>query len=508
MVTRSLGLQYLWIDALCIVQDDFEDWNKESAIMGRIYTNSHVALVALQGESCHDGFLDRTTARKVPIYYKSSLKPHINSIYWLRQVSGDYAYMRATIGKFGAIAYDAGNSRWNKRGWTLQETQLSTRKLMFGAERMYFDCGVRFWIENMRGFLTQQIWSRPFLHLLFEDLGLNPKNFHFAWYGVVGEYSHRDLAYPTDRLPAISGLAQIMHGRMAGIYLAGLWQSDLFDGFLWIRPPWDRPAMSGATFIDCVVHPNEYIAPSWSWAGSKKEVFYVCRVPPHPKNASEIEILEATTALIGSNPFGGVRDGHLLLRGRTLRLKGAWIFGVDGNIVEYSGWTNGNMWLEVISHKGFEIARCALDWQIPEAAKDFELCEAPWDQLMMMIVASHSIDGENWENDENEEYREEVEEEEDEEAVEDEINEINESIESDDNIDFGDEERKSERGEEDDPDGKDNSPEERRDYFGLLLLPTTREADSWVRVGVCMLRSDIHGRTVLDNCSEKIVKLV
>ncbi|KAK0609158.1 hypothetical protein DIS24_g12443 [Lasiodiplodia hormozganensis] len=173
------------------------------------------------------------------------------------------------------------------------------------------------------------------------------------------------------------------------------------------------------------------------------------------------------------------------------------------------------MWLEVISRNGFEIARCSLDCEIPETAKDFELCEAPYDQLMMLIIESHSMDSkdleneeeeEDWEADEDEEVYGDEGGEEDEQAKDDEKGESNESNKSDgDDMDDEEEVKQSEKEEED---KKENSPEEPRTYFGLLLLPKARKADSWVRVGVFMLRSDIHGRTVLDNCSERVVRVV
>lgn len=520
VVTRSLGIRYLWIDALCIVQDDSEDWAKESAVMGRIYTNSYVTLIALQKESCHDGFLDRKTAKRVPIYYKSSLKPHINGIYWLRHVSNYYVSKRRKMGQYGAIAYDQGISRWKTRGWTLQEQMLSIRKVMFGSERMYFDCGVRFRTENMDMLRELQSWSSPFLDSIFEDLG--PENVYLQWYSVVALYSGRDLTYSTDMLPAVSGLAEIIHKRIGGDYLAGLWRPDLLDGLLWISAPWKRPGMSGVTFIDSVVHPKHYTAPSWSWARLQQKIEFVYYIPPYPNNVSEIDVLEAKTALIGPNPFGGVQGGHLLLRGKTFGLQGARIFGVDGKKVDIKAWKQGSIWLEVISHNGSEIARCALDWQSSEASKDLDLCEAPWDQLMMLITASHSIGSENLEDDDDNEDSEDEEGEEDEEAEQAEEDEEaerdknekrNKRSESDnDDMDDEHEDRQSGQDEEDNKDGegdkKNNSSEKLWEYFGLLLLPTTREANSWVRVGVCMLRGDIHGRTVLDNWSEKTVKLV
>lgn len=45
-ITRSIGIQYLWIDALCIVQDDFEDWAREAVTMAQVYTQSFITIAA------------------------------------------------------------------------------------------------------------------------------------------------------------------------------------------------------------------------------------------------------------------------------------------------------------------------------------------------------------------------------------------------------------------------------------------------------------------------------
>lgn len=524
MVTRSFGIRYLWIDALCIVQDDPEDWAKESAIMGQIYTNSWLTLISLRGKSCNDGLLDRKAAIKAPIYYKSSVKLDLNGIYWLWHPRKDYPYFRRLCGDFAPIAQDKVNSRWSSRGWTLQEERLSTRRLMFGTENEYYYCDkfLRMGVEDR--FRMMRAYSKPFLDLLSNYS--TPKDPYFLWYEVVATYAHTNLTYPTDRLPAVSGLARTIQQKTAGNYLAGLWQSNLFDGLLWIRVPWTRPVTSEATFIDSVVYPKHYTAPSWSWARSEQRINFAHRHSWCLRNVSEIEILEARTTLLGPNPFGGVQDGHILLRGKTFGLKEARIFFHDRMKVNAVEWVTGHKWLDAISHNGFEIARCALDWKTSRDTKDFELFESPWDQLMMMIIASHSIDNEDSEVDEHEEDKEDSEDEEGEgyedsesdEAEEDEETENNEnkksnaSIKSDDDIDNGDEDIQNKQDEADgtdkEEDEEDNSPRDPREYFGLLLLPSSEEADSWVRVGVFTLRNDKHGRAVLDNCSEKIVKLV
>jgi Heterokaryon incompatibility protein (HET) len=58
-VTRRLGIRYLWIDSLCIIQDSSEDWEKECIKMPQIYQNSTVIIAGPAASGCESGFLDR-----------------------------------------------------------------------------------------------------------------------------------------------------------------------------------------------------------------------------------------------------------------------------------------------------------------------------------------------------------------------------------------------------------------------------------------------------------------
>ncbi|PQE20746.1 heterokaryon incompatibility protein [Rutstroemia sp. NJR-2017a BBW] len=57
LVCQRLGIRYLWVDALCIIQDDEEDWENESIQMCDIYSGSHITIAAHRVESCKQGFL-------------------------------------------------------------------------------------------------------------------------------------------------------------------------------------------------------------------------------------------------------------------------------------------------------------------------------------------------------------------------------------------------------------------------------------------------------------------
>ncbi|EKG14257.1 Heterokaryon incompatibility [Macrophomina phaseolina MS6] len=128
-VTRSLGLRYIWIDSLCILQDSIHDWDRESSRMAAIYQHAHVTVVAASGTTCHSGFLQLRPSRRVLLNYgPSSAAPSVSGTYQLRERRG--------IG-----ARDIERSRWRTRAWTFQESLFSVRKLFFTDAAAYFQCG-------------------------------------------------------------------------------------------------------------------------------------------------------------------------------------------------------------------------------------------------------------------------------------------------------------------------------------------------------------------------------
>lgn len=82
-VTRALSVRYLWIDALCIIQGDGQDWARESQVIGLVYSNAFVTICSLSSSSCLEGFLDRPTAVQIP--FRSSIRPEIAGTYGLRR---------------------------------------------------------------------------------------------------------------------------------------------------------------------------------------------------------------------------------------------------------------------------------------------------------------------------------------------------------------------------------------------------------------------------------------
>ena len=122
-VTRGVGLRFLWIDSLCIVQDDSQDWERESKRMEAVYSSAYCTIAATCAEGSTDGFLKDRPER-----------PYIIK----RTTSGPDVYICEAIDNFQA---DVEDSELNQRGWVLQERVLSSRTIYFTEKQCYWECG-------------------------------------------------------------------------------------------------------------------------------------------------------------------------------------------------------------------------------------------------------------------------------------------------------------------------------------------------------------------------------
>ncbi|KAF2025060.1 HET-domain-containing protein [Setomelanomma holmii] len=230
-VTRALGLRYLWIDSLCIVQNSKSDWATHVEVMASIYENAHVTLAAGASSDDEGGFFAHT------LYIRRSI---------------DHPDAGWPAGEVLPLM---------QRGWCFQERLLARRYLLFGSKEILWECreevacscsmaegpfnprdtGIE---ASFRGSpATKTQLSSP-------DPDMDSPSF---WRSLVTEYTARRLTYPQDKLPALAGLANVFEARS---YLEGLWMPSLHQDFCWVSS--GEEASLG--------RPRK--GPSWSWVYS------------------------------------------------------------------------------------------------------------------------------------------------------------------------------------------------------------------------------------------------
>jgi hypothetical protein len=140
-VTRSLGIRYLWIDSLCIVQDDLRDWEMQSARMGDIYENAYATLFAERASNCTTGLFQTERDRKIAIERVQEIEyrnPQTNEQHWILMSFG-FPYYPNDLQEAFCLA-DKPKSYLQNRGWIMQEEILSRRKICFSKTALHWQC--------------------------------------------------------------------------------------------------------------------------------------------------------------------------------------------------------------------------------------------------------------------------------------------------------------------------------------------------------------------------------
>ncbi|KAF4436028.1 HET-domain-containing protein [Fusarium austroafricanum] len=294
--TRALGLRYLWIDSLCIIQDSKQDWEIQCTEMQRIYRNSFVTVAGPAASGCDSGFLHP--------------RPHICEVTLpisCGDISDKLIFWYQGIAENTMTLVPEENAPLSTRAWVLQERLLSTRVLYFGTKVQYLECFANTRFENFHFSIG---WDYREINMISKSqmkLLWSGSDFLKHWTILATTYSSLGLTKITDRLPALSGLASSVQ---ASSYLAGIWSHDLPRGLTWYVAPWDRDKA-----ISPVISPTDYVAPSWSWAAAKFGVQYLINNYRIQFN-HDFDIVDAVVRPAGLDPFGMVKDGYVEGSGR------------------------------------------------------------------------------------------------------------------------------------------------------------------------------------------------
>jgi hypothetical protein len=308
-LAKAIGLRYLWIDALCIVQDDEDDWSHESSQMNLVYRHAFVTFCSLNSDSCHERFLYRAPAVEIP--FQSTIRRAIKGSYFIRLRSIPDLHMDRT-----KLTWDYALSKWNARCWTFQEKEMSTRRLDFGSLRMHFACAKYRWSEGDDAPLDRYTLGVMEQMTLFKDNLISSKDLYDFWGSLLQGYGHRSVTFDKDRLPAIAGLARMMGEALQDQYLAGLWKGDLQSGLVWFSGgTHDKLSRSLETHLRNIRQRN-YVAPSWSWAACPSVVTRRNR----STLVEESTIMDVNTDKISEDPYGQVSGGFLRISGKLAPL--------------------------------------------------------------------------------------------------------------------------------------------------------------------------------------------
>jgi hypothetical protein len=243
-ITRSVDLQYLWIDSLCIIQDDPEDWTHEAARMSAVYGGSFFSIAAASATDGSQGcFFDRD-----PLY--ASHQPIDIPL----DGRGSQKFMLANGRSFDRCVRNAALST---RAWVLQERLLAPRTVHFSSAEIFWECKEVNACESYPNGLPSFLDYTPDFDTQIDRLD---KASLPLWESVVQLYSGCFLTFGKDKLPALMGIAEMFEEQIGDTYLAGMWRRELEHHLTWRI--WHRPGAN----LPWLPRPNPPRAPSWSWA--------------------------------------------------------------------------------------------------------------------------------------------------------------------------------------------------------------------------------------------------
>ncbi|KAI1117979.1 HET domain-containing protein [Nemania sp. NC0429] len=297
-VTRRLGIEHIWIDSLCIIQDDTEDWKREAGKMKEVYGSSYLNIAAVQAADSHGSLFASST---------------LGAEYPARKISRDPSIQirpqpHLTHRYFGSNYYQTSRHPLLQRGWVLQERILAPRVVYYDAAELKWECQAM--TDCQCGGMAVISNFKQDYHRFLAD---RETPLAYMWMRISEKYSSLEFTYNSDRLVALAGIAEqgVQSGK-GGRYLAGHWEHGLAHQLCWgVHSTYKRP--------------EAYLAPSWSWLSVFGSVVYPNRMDFRGAwSRIDVEITEVscTTAegailTTSSSPIWG----FIRLKGRGLNMR-------------------------------------------------------------------------------------------------------------------------------------------------------------------------------------------
>lgn len=247
-LTRDLGLRYIWIDSLCIVQDSISSFRLNAENMDLIYGNAYLTICAADGKDANEGLVALD-----PDKADTPLRAEYSKGVRLQVTRPSESVIRDSV--------------WDQRAWTFQERILSRRCLVFAGRRVYFQCRSSNMSEDIYRDATGLGLSMDSTNSPLRTLReMQPRPIWF-YMTCVSLYTGRHLTYAKDMIPAFEGVSSFMQNRMHGPmarFIYGLPPSHFDLALLWEPLSAQRRRYPSK---DAGNEDVELELPSWSWAG-------------------------------------------------------------------------------------------------------------------------------------------------------------------------------------------------------------------------------------------------
>ncbi|KAL2070009.1 hypothetical protein VTL71DRAFT_14689 [Oculimacula yallundae] len=257
-LTRAMGVRYLWVDAVCIVQDDSEIKQDHLRAMPSIYAQAHFTIVVATGETANSGIPGvgpNSRPRHVPLSITLPTKAiGVNSLTHFKRL------------KFlTRMGFGPSRPIWSQRAWTMQEQMFSKRILLLGEVAAWL-CSFTQYREEIVLLNEGLDWAKENKPNQKYNLFISTAVFLSRLAKLANEYNQRELSFEEDVVDAFLGITSL-HTPIIGPMLFGMPESFFDHAMCWQISPTLRRRKA--------TNPAAPPVPSWSWMGWHGELNFV-----------------------------------------------------------------------------------------------------------------------------------------------------------------------------------------------------------------------------------------
>lgn len=273
LTARELGFEYIWVDALCIIQDSEDDWACEASKMLEYYSQADLTITSLFADDSRDHLFQprpRRVCRPIPLHLGATLpkwdRPDLKEGSTTQLAVYPPREMMRQVNLKGPV---------HQRAWILQEHAISTRLLYFGAGLLHWECLHSYLLEpypsldgetpNIDTALfqirDQKLVMKGFPPQFPTSSGYRNNSPMGVWQTQVEDYTARNMTKPSDRIPAFLGIAKAIEKILKDDFVGGIWRGEdhLLESLCWSLISPDTGERNG---------------PTWTWASRSGKISY------------------------------------------------------------------------------------------------------------------------------------------------------------------------------------------------------------------------------------------
>lgn len=310
-ITRSLGLRYLWIDSLCIIQGSEEDWERESGKMAYIFRGATLTLSASTAHNSKEGCgisIIPQSATQLTVTTKTAPGRRVH-IAIRSYGESEPRHAMSDIFRFAPV---------HKRAWIFQEKVLSHRILHATHSQFVYQCATHIETEDSivhrtseSGYSFWEVLSSHKPEHVVRSINLHgtSTDVRYRWWHWAADYMERALTKTEDKYAAIAGVTALYQDLMGDEPVLGLWRRDLV-----LHLAWWLNGIHGSGKIEPSKEESIARRPSWTWLSYRHGTI-------RPVLASEVDWHTMATPATGTLP---TTPSPLLYRAQVLEINIRW----------------------------------------------------------------------------------------------------------------------------------------------------------------------------------------